>query len=113
MKRMLALVSWAFASLFALSACEGGLLFAAAMKPTCYQEGPFPAESADATPSVREGLAFFPIGRTCDWSVNGQDLGSGNSGDAFTSSTVYIGIFVGSAGLVVTRRKAAQLRLLA
>jgi hypothetical protein len=110
---MIALVSWAFAILLALSVYWGGLLFAVAMKPSCYQEGPFPAESTDIIPSVREGLAFFPIGRTCQWDVNGRNVGSGNSGDALTSSLVYVGIVTGVAGLVTTRRKAAQLRLLA
>jgi hypothetical protein len=113
MRRINALVSWAFAILLALSVCGGCLLFAAAMKPTCYQEGPFPADSAGANPSVREGLAFFPIGRTCQWSVNGQQIGYGNSGDALVSSMVYVGIITGGAGLVLTRRTAAQLLLLA
>ncbi|WP_066039213.1 hypothetical protein [Herbiconiux solani] len=43
-----------------------------AMKPTCYQEGPFVpgAVAPESSAGVSEALSLAPIGRVCSWVVS-------------------------------------------
>jgi len=86
-----------------------GLGLATAMKPTCYQQGPFPAEQViPESATAREAISLWPLGRTCQWfSRDGDQLGAAQSGSVAESMAIATLLGAGAAGVWMTSTRLA------